>query len=801
MLLKQLKLQNIRSYVDQTINFSSGSTLLSGDIGSGKSTVLLAVEFALFGTSRPELPGEMLLRKGSAQASVELTFILNDQEIIIKRNLKKEKDVVKQLPGYILFNGTKKDLTPVELKAEVISLLGYPEEFITKNKNYIFRYTVYTPQEEMKFILQESADARLDVLRKIFNVDKYKSIRDNLQSYMRKMRGSIAELKTRIEPLEELNQELSNLNQEEFRIKKELGVVTPKIREVKENISLNRDNLVKMELHQKKMVEVKQKYKMTLTLINDKNELNQNLKQKKEKLTLELNAQQFNLEEFEQIKQEILDLEKEKSTLIKNKSSLQEKIYQLQKRIHDYQKEITKSQQNVSLVLEKEKFRDQLTQELAEKEPLKQKRIQLGELFEKTSGLVTKNETLLSQSKEMQNKINALDNCPTCLQTVSHEHKHNIVEQEQSKIKQAENLLFELNKRKSQIYDQKEDVQKKIEELIKKENLLTRTKLELIQFGEKKEDLDQKRDMLKLVVQENNHHMQSLSAIEKDNVFESIVAKLGVLQNKVNSYSKFSLMRKQLDELNEQISKTEEQAEQMQKIVLSLEEQIGEGKDFSLEIEALRKSLDEQLMVEKELSVKQAQLQTNFNNIVQQKEKISKNLNILKEQKNTLTRLKELHHWLDSHFLKLTYTIEKQVMLNIHRLFNQLFQEWFSMLIDDENVYAKLDDTFSPIIEQNGYDVSFNTLSGGEKTSAALAYRLALNRVINDVVSKIRTKDLIILDEPTDGFSSEQLDKVRDVLDRLGLKQIILVSHESKVESFVENVIRITKEGHVSEVY
>ena len=82
MLLKQLKLQNIRSYVDQTINFSSGSTLLSGDIGSGKSTVLLAVEFALFGTSRPELPGELLLRKGSAQASVELKFILNNQEII-----------------------------------------------------------------------------------------------------------------------------------------------------------------------------------------------------------------------------------------------------------------------------------------------------------------------------------------------------------------------------------------------------------------------------------------------------------------------------------------------------------------------------------------------------------------------------------------------------------------------------------------------------------------------------------------------------------------------------------------------
>jgi DNA repair protein SbcC/Rad50 len=801
MLLKQLKLQNIRSYVDQTVNFSEGSTLLSGDIGSGKSTVLLAAEFALFGTSRPELPGEMLLRKGSSHASVELTFILNNQEVVIKRNLKKEKDTVKQLPGYILLNGIKKDLTPVELKAEVISLLGYPEEFITKNKNYIFRYTVYTPQEEMKFILHESSDARLDVLRKIFNVDKYKAIRDNLQNYMRKMRGSIAELKTRIEPLEELNQESNNLNQEELRLKGELETVTPRIREVKERISFGRNKLVKIELDHKKMLEVKQQYKMALTLIRDKNELTQNLKQKKERLALELNAQQFNLEEFEHMKQEILELEKEKSGLIRTKSSLQEKIYQLQKRIQDYQKEIVKSQESVGLIVEKEKFRNQLTQELSEKDPLKQKKIQLGELFEKTCELVTKNETLLSQSKEMQNKISALNNCPTCLQTVSNQHKHNIVEQEQSKIKQAENLLFELNKRKSQIYNQKEEIQKKIEELIQKENLLTRTKLELIQFGERKEDLEQKRESLKLVVQENNHHMQSLGTIEKEGSIEKLVTRLNLLQDKINSYSKFSLMKKQLDELNEQILKAEEQTEQMQKSVLNLEEQIGEGKDFSSEIEELRKGLDAQLLVEKELSVKQAQLQTNFNNIVAQKEKINKNITVLKEQKNTLTRLKELHHWLDSHFLKLTYTIEKQVMLNIHRLFNQLFQEWFSILIDDENVYAKLDDTFSPIIEQNGYDVSFNTLSGGEKTSAALAYRLALNRVINDVVSKIRTKDLIILDEPTDGFSSEQLDKVRDVLDRLGLKQIILVSHESKVESFVENVIRIVKEGHVSEVY
>ena len=180
MLLQKLTLNNIRSYSNETINFTKGSTLLSGDIGSGKSSILLAIEFSLFGSSRTELPAEALLRKGTTNGWVELTFILNNQEIIIKRNLKKDKNSIKQLAGHIIINNQKKELMPTELKAELLNLLGYPEDLISKSKNYIFRYTVYTPQEDMKQILQESSEIRSDVLRKIFNIDKYKNIRDNL---------------------------------------------------------------------------------------------------------------------------------------------------------------------------------------------------------------------------------------------------------------------------------------------------------------------------------------------------------------------------------------------------------------------------------------------------------------------------------------------------------------------------------------------------------------------------------------------------------------------------------------------
>jgi len=47
--LKRLKMKNIRSYKDQEIYFPEGTVLIEGDIGSGKSTILMSIEFVLSG--------------------------------------------------------------------------------------------------------------------------------------------------------------------------------------------------------------------------------------------------------------------------------------------------------------------------------------------------------------------------------------------------------------------------------------------------------------------------------------------------------------------------------------------------------------------------------------------------------------------------------------------------------------------------------------------------------------------------------------------------------------------------------
>lgn len=61
--------------------------------------------------------------------------------------------------------------------------------------------------------------------------------------------------------------------------------------------------------------------------------------------------------------------------------------------------------------------------------------------------------------------------------------------------------------------------------------------------------------------------------------------------------------------------------------------------------------------------------------------------------------------------------------------------------------------------------------------------------------------NLLILDEPTDGFSKTQLSKVRTVLQQLQSQQIILVSHEKELETYVDNIFYISKDGGTSHVF
>ena len=181
MIIKKLKLENIRSDKNQLIDFSLGKTLFEGDIGSGKSTILMAIEFGLFGLGTEK--GGSLLRAGEKDGSVGVVFESGGKEYVVSRHIVKKGNSINQDDCVLKSpdDGTK-EYSVTELKEKILEILGFNEPIDPKAKSFIYKYAIYTPQEEMKEILNLRPDIRLQTLRKAFRIEEYKTSAENAKN-------------------------------------------------------------------------------------------------------------------------------------------------------------------------------------------------------------------------------------------------------------------------------------------------------------------------------------------------------------------------------------------------------------------------------------------------------------------------------------------------------------------------------------------------------------------------------------------------------------------------------------------
>ena len=681
MILKKLQITNLRSYENQEIEFPKGSTLLSGDIGSGKTTILLAIEFALFGL-QPSQKGSSLLRNGKDVGNVVLEFEIEEKNIIIERSLKRGKKSITQDCAVITIDNERFEGSVTEIKSRVLKLLNYPVEF-SKKTNLLYKFTVYTPQEEMKQIILESGDTRLNTLRHVFGIDKYKRITENASVLAIKIREKIRLNEGMIYDLEENQQELKQKQGDliGFKERQKKSLEDYKVAVSFSKIKEDEVNEVKGKIDEKKSFE------------NEKSKSDMMISEKKQQIT-----------------------------------SLDNNIQSLRLQVEEAKK-ISFSEQEFKSLDERINY-----QETKEQESQK-------EYIQIVSKINTQ-ESKKKETEELKNKISTLQNCPTCLQDVSEDYKKNIFSKADEEIKQVQKNINELALRKNQLIEQIEIVKKTKEEFKKKKSEMELLKIKSENFKEKEQRI------IEIEKQKES--------IEKDK--QMLEKHLAVIEKSILEFVKYdSIFEQRCKELDE--AKAKEESNAIKKAEINKEIQL----------------------LEQEIKERQ--------------EKIKKK----QEVKKKTEKIRELEYWISEKFLDLVLFTEKQVMLTLKEEFSKLFSKWFSILVS-ESLNAKLDDSFSPVIEQQDYELDYSFLSGGERTAIALAYRLSLNQVINSILSNIKTSNLVILDEPTDGFSAPQLDKIRDVLNQLTADQLILVSHEQKIEGFVDNIIRFSKEGGITRV-
>ena len=678
MIIKKITLNNIRSYIHEEIEFPKGSILLSGDIGSGKTSVLLGIEFALFGI-QPGQRGSSLLRNGAKEGGVILEFEADSRNIIIERTLKRGKTVSQDYSS-ITIDNEKREISVTELKNEVLELLNYPKEF-SKKQNLLYKFTVYTPQEEMKEIILEDSETRIDTLRHVFGIDKYKRILENTSIVLSKVR-------------------------EEKR--KREGVVDF-IEQDRQNIILKEN-----ELDSKKNVLVSFREDLILSTT------------KRKRIEKDLEEIELKIEEKTKFEGEIektkIMLANKIETISTNSRMIQDIESQIQqlKKFHFDEANIFR-------------LNDEILAKKKEKEKMNEDNLRI---TSQISSIKLKNEEIT----HLKEKISKIDICPTCLQDVDSVYKSNVINKADSDISDGNRKIQDLNSEKEKLLEKIKQVNS---EVTIKENELNDLRFLKIKLQQSEEKEKRVEDLKKINF-----------SLEKD--MELLNSHTEILKQSVFDLSKFDNIH-----------------------------------------ELKQKEFQAALKEERSDDIKVAELKKEIDVFTKQIEEIKENIKRAEEIKSQLNYLTELEDWLNKKFIPIISVVEKNVMIKLKKEFSELFSSWFYMLVSD-SFNVRLGDDFTPIIEQNDYELDYAYLSGGERTAIALAYRLALNQVINSLLSRIKTKSLVILDEPTDGFSEQQLDKMRDVLQQLNMEQLILVSHEQKIEGFVENVLKFKKENGIT---
>lgn len=811
MIFKALEIENIRSYQRDKIEFPLGTSLFEGDIGSGKSTILMAIEFALFGLGNQK--GDALLRKGSKKGSVLLKFAVDKNEYQIWRSLVRNENnnSVRQEKGLLGINGKIIHLSPSEIKEKILDILNFKEPLNPRAQSVIFRYAIYTPQEEMKYILSQKPDFRLQTLRKAFGIEDYKIAAENSTMLSRIIKDKISYLSGQTSDLDEKNNYLLRL---------------------KESMEINENNLLNFLVKREKI---------EIGLIKQKEEL-EKLKESQSELE-KIKA------EIPHLKRQINDKEQLSSKYINEIQSAEEenqfkfmpeieKLGRLERPVHDTEENLKNKIDQLKMMVKK---RDGLLVNLTLLNENKQAiEIKLGEEknkglddlkiekevlisgIEKQTNLVESHQHQLQKILERIYKLEAkktniaenLENldglgdlCPICGSLLDDEHKKNLKNERTSEIRKINSEIEVLNQVKLKGNQELELLVKDLEHietgfdnikiLIDKTSELYTIKDKLTAITDNLGNID--KDLALIIEEPVDFHgidqyvihletlldkLKEFNRSQEDLKTLNYQLKKNVDKIEENRMATHTL-KQEIQILKENLSRYEEKTGQIEVILEEIEKFSSEYRNSTLEFE----SVNEKIISTKTL------IKSFKEDITKVEDEITEKVKLRKQ----LDRLKDYHIWLNDYLIPTLSIIEKHVMQNIHLDFNENFKKWFGLLMDDPSKTGKINEEFTPIIEQDGFEQEINYLSGGEKTSVALAYRLALNNVVKNVSTGMKS-NLLILDEPTDGFSKEQLYKVREILNEIDCPQIIIVSHERELESFADNVFRIEKVDGISEV-
>lgn len=770
-MITKVRLKNWKSHADSELEFDAGTNGLVGIVGSGKTSILDAMCFALFGTfpalqTRKLKLEDVIMKKPEQKTSaeVEVFFNVGGNNYSVKRMIEKKRGTsyseIRE-NGLILESpGTKNVTAIVEKKLKV---------------NYeLFSKAIYSEQNSIDYFLTLGKGQRMKKIDELLVIDRFETVRANAvkltsRSVERKLarqssieqldvsgtQSAITELKKSISGLEKGKVALSGRLEQILGKKAEVESEAAELKKIKENLEkLKRDDsglesAIKTTL---KMISSIEKSLKEISGDTDTSSMQDMIEDYSKKIE--------DMNNFLGTKQE--EYQKLQAGMVASKINIdflqKEKIERLQREFEE----------KITIRTEFEHLRDKTGENVKEQISTRQTALQ------RLIGKMEATKTRVSDLHGQMDEISSVEGvCPLCGTNLSEERKKIILTEKQRELAE---LKGEIEKAGAD----KTITEKKIKQLMDAARKLDEMLRAIADLDSIKDDLERSR---KLFIE----HSQSAEVLSKQ--LESLKREMDIIRKELESTTdakqKLAIVSTQMkdhERHKSSIEKLKKQQSELKAGITELEARVSDDKIERAEHllrtlvgderEANAKLLSsDQLLTERR--VRLTEYQKLVAAVRKDKEEVERLDRVIKDLKIFTQALKQTQAELRKEFVEV-------VNYTMNRLWQTLYpyQDFISvrLAVEEGDYVLQLQERTTNWVNVEG------AASGGERSIACLALRIAFALVL---APHLR---LLVLDEPTANLDANSVKVLANTL-REGISEFIdqcfIITHDDAFEEAV----------------
>lgn len=757
-MISKLSLANWKCHLNSNLEFSDGTNCFIGKIGSGKTSILDAICFALFGTF-PQLQQkkikleDVVMKKPEKKkkAEIELTFEINEDEYTVKRiiDVNRSKAELKK-------DGQVVEVQPKKVTEEIENILKIDYDLFTR--------AIYSEQNQLDMFLTVPKGQRMKKIDDLLKLEKFEKARTTAISLINRFKISQKEKQGLIENMEkdEIIKNIDDIKKELEKVLKEKIELGDKINSVKKDKEKIKEKLEELKEIQKKLQNISEE-KTILSSINkqlesDLSELKDIQLDVKEDLLEKLSSEINDLEE--KLDKEKIELETKKQESADNKARkeiLEEKIQEIKEKLEE---------------------RKKIEKMLKKKDEIEKRFEDMNKNLEENQHHFRLSNLKASQLKTSIKQLETVDkSCPTCFQKLSQEKRDKLIEKNKTEIKELEKQSKQYEKELKKLSDEKNELEEKVNEI-----RLYETKLETLPEKQEKQNLEKELKTLKEKIDE-----KELNKLEKD--IDSYYKKLDELKSEKDKIKNILEKKSELEKKQETFDSNKKEIEDLEKNELKLK------KDFSEEkLNNLEKGFEDIIGIEKQIEAKLENIDLIKNEKEKRLEEVENKKNLLEEYKNKLEKekiLKEQLELLEKMLVLTQEQLRKNFVVAINQAMHSIWNELYPYG-DFSSIRLAIDGDYTLQLQDNNGWVSVDVVSGGERSIACLVLRIAFALIL---APQLRW---LVLDEPTHNLDSKAINELANVLrEKITefVDQIFLITHDPALEEAVSGFLyRIERE-------